>query len=91
MHPSFVTPAPHTDGEGWGIARLKYGAITLLLSRHAVQGINDGILILRSLPQGYFLLYLHFSKTFLDEPLDVHLCSYFHEQHCVTRRDVIQT
>ena len=36
-------------------------------------------------------LYLHFSKTSLDEPLDVHLCSYFHEQHCVTRRDVIQT
>ena len=35
--------------------------------------------------------YLHFSKTSLDEPLDVHLCSYFHEQHCVTRRDVIQT
>ena len=23
--------------------------------------------------------YLHFSKTSLDEPLDVHLCSYFHE------------
>ena len=37
------------------------------------------------------MLYLHFSKTSLDEPLDVHLCSYFHEQHCVTRRDVIQT
>ena len=36
-------------------------------------------------------IYLHFSKTSLDEPLDVHLCSYFHEQHCVTRRDVIQT
>ena len=36
-------------------------------------------------------VYLHFSKTSLDEPLDVHLCSYFHEQHCVTRRDVIQT
>ena len=35
--------------------------------------------------------YLHFSKTSLDEPLDVHLCSHFHEQHCVTRRDVIQT
>ena len=35
--------------------------------------------------------YLHFSKTSLDEPLDVHLCSYFHEQNCVTRRDVIQT
>ena len=35
--------------------------------------------------------YLHFSKTSLDEPLDVHLCSYFHEQHCVTRPDVIQT
>ena len=35
--------------------------------------------------------YLHFSKPSLDEPLDVHLCSYFHEQHCVTRRDVIQT
>ena len=34
---------------------------------------------------------LHFSKTSLDEPLDVHLCSYFHEQHCVTRREVIQT
>ena len=31
------------------------------------------------------LLYLHFSKTSLDEPLDVHLCSYFHEQHRVTR------
>ena len=37
------------------------------------------------------LIYLHFSKTSLDEPLDVYLCSYFHEQHCVTRRDVIQT
>ena len=24
--------------------------------------------------------YLHFSKTSLDEPLDFHLCSYFHEQ-----------
>ena len=36
-------------------------------------------------------IYLHFSKTSLDEPLDVHLYSYFHEQHCVTRRDVIQT
>ena len=36
-------------------------------------------------------LYLHFSKTSLDELLDVHLCSYFHEHHCVTRRDVIQT
>ena len=35
--------------------------------------------------------YLHFSKTSLDEPLDVHLCTYFHEQHCVTRHDVIQT
>ena len=34
--------------------------------------------------------YLHFSKTSLDEPLDVHLCSYFHEQHCVTRRDITQ-
>ena len=30
--------------------------------------------------------YLHFSKTSLDEPLDVHLCSYIHEQHRVTRR-----
>ena len=39
----------------------------------------------------YICKYLHFSKTSLDEPLDVHLCSYFHEQHCVTRRDVIQT
>ena len=39
----------------------------------------------------FILEYLHFSKTSLDEPLDVHLCSYFHEQHCVTRRDVIQT
>ena len=38
-----------------------------------------------------FDIYLHFSKTSSDEPLDVHLCSYFHEQHCVTRRDVIQT
>ena len=28
--------------------------------------------------------YLHFSKPSLDEPLDVHLCSYFHEQHRVT-------
>ena len=35
--------------------------------------------------------YLHFSKTSLDEPIDVHLCSYFHELHCVTLRDVIQT
>ena len=41
--------------------------------------------------QSFIPLYLHFSKTSLDEPLDVHLCSYFHEQHCVTRRDVIQT
>ena len=55
-HAVICNPGPHTDGEGWGIARLKYVAITLLLSRHAVQGINDGILILRSLPQGYFLL-----------------------------------
>ena len=31
-------------------------------------------------------LYLYFSKTSLDEPLDVYLCSYFHEQHRVTRR-----
>ena len=30
--------------------------------------------------------YLHFSKTSLDEPLDVHLFSYFHELHRVTRR-----
>ena len=30
--------------------------------------------------------YLHFSKTSLDEPLHVHLYSYFHEQHRVTRR-----
>ena len=37
------------------------------------------------------VIYLHCSKTSLDEPLDVHLCSYFHEQHRVTRRDVIQT
>ena len=40
---------------------------------------------------GVITLYLHCSKTSLDEPLDVHLCSYFHEQHFVTRRDVIQT
>ena len=39
----------------------------------------------------FMIKYLHFSKTSLDEPLDVHLCSYFHEQHCVTRRYVIQT
>ena len=39
----------------------------------------------------FSIQYLHFSKTSLDEPLDVHLCSYFHEHHCVTRRDVIQT
>ena len=31
-------------------------------------------------------VYLHFSKTSLDEPLDVHLCSYFHEQHRVSQR-----
>ena len=35
--------------------------------------------------------YLHCSKTSLDELLDVHLYSYFHEQYCVTRRDDIQT
>ena len=37
---------------------------------------------------GFVIIYLHFSKTSLDEPLDVHLCSYFHEQHWVTRRHV---
>ena len=30
--------------------------------------------------------YLHVSKTSLDEPLDVHLCSYIHEQHRVMQR-----
>ena len=59
--------------------------------------INDLPLSLKDVPVSVDLyaddttLYLHFSKTSLDEPLDVHLCSYFHEQHCVTRRDVIQT
>ena len=45
MHQSFVT-TPR------GIAGLKYGAISLLMSRQC-RG-NNGVLILRSLPKGDF-------------------------------------
>ena len=50
-------PPPHTHthtGEGWGIAGLKYGAITFRVSPKC-RG-NDRVMTLGSLPQGDFLL-----------------------------------
>ena len=35
---------------------------------------------------GYGMQCAWVTEDALDEPLDVHLCSYFHEQHRVTRR-----
>ena len=56
MHQSFVTTAipPPTYGEGWGMAGLECGAITLKVFPEC-RG-NDRVLTLGSLAQGDFLL-----------------------------------
>ena len=63
MHQSFVTTAPHTYGEGWGIAMLKCRAITFHFSSvHSVQGKRLGFDI-RILKPGRFSIAKSWAKS----------------------------